>query len=320
MLSKVRAIPGIKSAGIVSVLPLQGEGWADLITLEGDNRPVMERPIANYRFVTPGYFETMGIALRAGRFLADTDRQTLPVLISENTAQRVFAGKNPIGQHFWRGRTNEKPFEVIGVVGDVRVASLQKPPGMLVYVPYWYRANNTFSVVARTSMDAAAAAPMLRSAVRDVDPNVPLAHLRTMDQLVSESVSGRRFQMALVLLFSVTALMLASLGIYGVVSYMVTQRRGEMGIRIALGASSSDVHRLILGRGLTPVLAGLIVGVLGALLLGRVMGSLLFNVEVTDLATYIGVCSVLLAAAVFASVVPSFRAVREDPALALRYE
>jgi predicted permease len=320
LLSKVRAIPGVKSAGIVSVLPLQGEGWADIITLEGDNRPVMERPIANYRFVTPGYFETMGIPLRAGRFLADSDRQALPVLISENTAARVFGGKSAVGQRFWRGRTNEKPFEVVGVVGDVRVASLQQPPGMLVYVPYWYRANNSFSVVARTSMDAAAAAPMLRAAVREVDPNVPVARMRTMDQIVSESVSGRRFQMTLVLLFSITALVLASLGIYGVVSYMVTQRRGEMGIRIALGAGSADVHRLILGRGLGPVAAGLVLGALGALLLGRLMGSLLFDVNVADPVTFAGVCGVLLIAAVLACLVPSLRAVREDPAMALRYE
>jgi predicted permease len=320
LLTRVRAIPGVRSAGIVSVLPLEGEGWADIITIEGDNRPMLERPIANYRVVTPGYFETMGIALHAGRFLADSDRQSLPVLISDNTARRVFAGKNPIGQHFWRGRTNEKPFEVIGVVGDVRVASLQQPPGMLVYVPYWYQANNTFSVAARTSMDPAAAAPMLRAAVREVDANVPVARMRTMDQIVSESVSGRRFQMALVLLFSVTALVLASLGIYGVVSYMVTQRRGEMGIRIALGAGSADVHRLILGRGLGPVAAGLVLGAFAALLLGQVMGSLLFDVHVADPATYVGVCGVLLAAAALACLVPSLRAVREDPASTLRYE
>jgi putative ABC transport system permease protein len=320
LLSKVRAIPGVKSAGIVSVLPLEGEGWADIISVEGDNRSMMERPIANYRFVTPGYFETMGIPLHAGRFLADSDRQALPVLISENTARRVFGNKSAIGQRFWRGRTNEKPFEVIGVVGDVRVASLQKPPGMLVYVPYWYRANNTFSVVARTGMDAAAAGSALRAAVRDVDKDVPIAKMRTMGEIVDESVSSRRFQMALVLLFAVTALVLASLGIYGVVAYMVTQRRGEMGIRMALGAGAADVHRLVLGRGLAPVVAGLAVGAGLALLLGRIMGSLLFEVSVADPLTFLGVCAVLLSVAVAACMVPSLRAVREDPALVLRYE
>jgi putative ABC transport system permease protein len=191
---------------------------------------------------------------------------------------------------------------------------------MLVYVPYWYRAATKLSVVARTGMDAAAAGPALRAIVREIDPDVPIAAMRTMDQVVSGSVAERRFQMGLVLLFAVTALVLASLGIYGVVAYMVAQRRGEMGIRMALGAGARDVHRLVLAQGLGPVAGGLALGAISALLLGRVLGSLLFEVNVADPVTFASVCAVLMAVAVCACLGPSLRAVREDPALVLRYE
>jgi ABC-type antimicrobial peptide transport system permease subunit len=153
-----------------------------------------------------------------------------------------------------------------------------------------------------------------------LDADVPIASMRTMEQVVAESVAARRFQMGLVLLFALTALVLASLGIYGVVAYMVTQRRGEMGIRMALGAQPSDVHRLVLEEGLMPVGLGLAVGILGALALGKMLASLLFEVSVRDPLTYAGVCGVLLGVAVLACLAPSLRAAREDPALALRYE
>ena len=320
VLTKTRSLPGVREVGLVSVLPLEGEGWSDIVTTEGDRRPMMERPIANFRFVSPGYFSAMGIPLLRGRFIEDTDRSAMPAVISQTAATRLFPGQDPIGKQFRRAVEKEKPFEIVGIVGDIHLASLQKAPSMLVYVPYWFRSRPKFSLVARTSMDPIGAAPALRAAVREIDSEVPVAGIRTMKQVVSDSVAQRRFQMALVLLFAFTALILASLGVYGVVSYMVTQRRNEMGIRIALGATAGNIHRLILRQGLAPVIGGLALGIAGALALGRMLTSLLFEVGAQDPATFASVTLLLLAVAAIACVIPSRRAVQSDPAEVLRYE
>lgn len=321
LLPKIRSLPGVKAAGFVSVLPLEGEGWADGITLEGEqDAPLMEHPIGNYRFVSPDYFAAMGIPLLRGRVIEDRDRNSQPAVISETVAKQLFRGVDPIGKRFRRGDPKEKPFEVIGVVGNIPIASLNRAPGLLVYVPYWYRSRMRFTLVARTTMDPILAAPALRAAVREIDSDVPLGEMRTMDQVVSHSIAPRRFQLTLVLLFAASALALASLGIYGVVSYMVAQRRAEIGIRMALGAAKSDVHRLILGQGLRPVLAGLALGTLGALMLTRFMNSLLFQISGYDPATFITVAAVLLGIATMACLIPSRRAVLADPSAVLRYE
>ncbi len=320
LLLKLRALPGVKSAGIVSELPLEGEGWADMITLEGQHAPVLERPIVNYRFVSPGYFETLGIPLLQGRFIQDGDRKVAPAVISETVAKRVFAGENPIGKRFRRGDDKEAPFQVVGVAGNIRLSSLQQPAGLLVYLPYWYESRVKLSLVARTMMDPVLAAPALRAAVREIDSEVPLGEMRTMEQVVSRSVAPRRFQMTLVLLFAGAALVLASLGIYGVVSYLVIQRRNEIGIRMALGAARSDVYRMILRQGLSPVVAGLAVGLFAALALTRLLNSFLFQVSGYDPATFFGVSGVLLVIAALACWIPSRRAVRSDPAAVLRYD
>jgi putative ABC transport system permease protein len=320
LLAKIRSLPGVRSAGLVSVLPLEGEGWTDVVTLEGDRRPLMERPMANYRFVSTEYFSAIGIPLLQGRFIEDTDRNSMPAVISQTVAMRLFPGENPIGKRFRRADEKEAAFEIVGVVGDIRAASLQNAPGMLVYVPYWFRSRTNFSVVARTAMDPVTTAPALRAAVRETDSDVPLAGIRTMQQVVSDSVSQRRFQMALVLLFACTALILASLGVYGVVSFMVAQRRNEMGIRIALGATAANIHGMIFRQGLGPVLLGLLTGLAGALSVGRLLSSLLFDVSHHDPLTFAGVAIVLLGVASVACFIPSLRAVRSDPAAVLRYE
>lgn len=320
LLPKVRALPGVRKAGIVSVLPLEGEGWTDMISVEGERRPMVERPIANYRFVSPDYFGAMGIPLLAGRAIEDRDKTSRPAVISQTVAKKAFAGVDPIGRRFRRGDPSEAPFEVIGVVGDIRAASLQNAPALLVYVPYWFRSRMKFTLVARTSMDPGAAAPSLRQAVREVDPGIPVGEMRTMEQVVSRSVAPRRFQLMLVLVFAVAALTLASLGIYGVVAYMVSGRRAEIGIRMALGARASNVHAMILSQGLAPVFAGLLLGLAAAFALGQVLRSLLFQVTQYDPATLLGVCATLLAVATVACLVPSRRAVQADPAAVLRYE
>ncbi|MEO8126797.1 MAG: ABC transporter permease, partial [Bryobacteraceae bacterium] len=286
LLDKTRSLPGVRDAGLVSVLPLEGEGWGDMISVEGERRPMEERPLANYRFVSPGYFTAIGIPLLQGRFIEETDRKAMPAVISQTTAARIYPGQNPIGKQFHRATQSERAFEIVGVVGDIHVSSLQKAPTLQVYVPYWFRSRTNFSLAVRTSMDPTGAASALRAVVRELDSEVPISKVRTMQQVVSDSVSQRRFQMALVLLFAVTALILASLGVYGVVSYMVTQRRNEMGIRIALGATAGNIHRLILSQGLAPVIGGLVLGLAAALALGRVLASLLFEVGAQDPITF----------------------------------
>ena len=321
LLLRLRAVPGVKSFGLVSVLPLEGEGWSDVVSVVGRApAPYMDRPLANYRFASPGYFNAIGIPLLRGRFLEDRDRQVMPAVISSTLAQRVFPGENPVGKRFRRGDDDEAPFEIVGVAGDVSIASLQKPAGLVVYVPYWFRSRMKFSVVARTTVDPVLIAPALRSAVRELDANIPLGDVRTLQQVVTHAISPRRFQMTLVLLFAAAALVLASLGIYGVVSYMVTQRRNEIGIRMALGAASQDVYLMILQQGLAPVAAGLVIGILGAVALSRFLGSLLFQVSRFDPSTFAGVTLLLAFIATMACLGPSRRAVRANPSSVLRID
>jgi len=319
--TKLAGLPGVKTAGLVSVLPLEGEGWGDIITVAG-RAPVKisERPMGNYRFVSPGYFDAMRIPVLQGRTIRDEDRNRMPAVISNQVAKRVFPGQNPIGQRFRRADDSEVPFEIVGVVADINPVSLQQAPPLMVYVPYWFRTRTKLTVVASTSLNALAIAPALQSAIRDIDPDVPVAELRTLEQVVAKSISPRRFQMNLIVLFAITALVLASVGIYGVISYLVLQRRNEIGIRIALGAQAADVHRMILQQGLAPVIAGLIAGSAGALALNSVIRSLLFQVSALDPATYVTVCGLLLAVAIAACLIPSWRAARTDPAVVLRYE
>jgi ABC-type antimicrobial peptide transport system permease subunit len=209
---------------------------------------------------------------------------------------------------------------VIGVAGDVSAGSLQKQPNPTVYVPYWQRGQRQWSLTVRTPMDPTSIAGAMRAEIRRLDPELPLPRFRSMDEIVSASVAQRRFQLTLVLLFAAIALGLASLGIYGVVSYSVAQRRGELGIRMALGATGSDLRGLVLRQGLAPVVIGLAAGLAGALALGRVLSGLLFGVSSTDPLTMSVVAAVLLSVGAAACYVPALRATQSDPLVALRYE
>jgi predicted permease len=317
VLAGVEALPGVRSAGLNSAMPLQGETWVDIIWLPGDTRPIFERLTANIRFISPGYFKTLDIPVRAGRTFEERDRNKDVAVISQRTADKLWPGQDAIGKRFYRG--DERLREVIGVVGDIRT-SLQQGPVVTVYRPYWEETPNQASLLVRTSMDPIAIARAVRREVWNVDSEIPVAHMRTMKEVISEAAAPRRFQMLLVLLFAVSALMLASLGVYGVVSYTVAQRTNEIGIRVALGARSVDVYRMVLRQGLTPVLLGLTAGVAGALALGRLLRSLLFEVSPADPFTIGTVVVALMAVAAFACTVPALRATHVDPITALRYE
>jgi predicted permease len=317
VLAGVQALPGVRSAGITNGLPLQGEIWVDVIWLPGDTRPMFERLAANSRFVNPDYFKTVGIPFRGGRPFEEGDRGKDVVIVARRTAEQLWPGQDPVGKHLYRG--DEKLREVIGVVGDVRT-TLQQGPVVTVYFPYWQESVSDAALMVRTAMDPRSVAAALRSEIWRVDPEIPVQRMRTMDEVISEAAAPRRFQMLLVLLFAASALLLASLGIYGVVSYTVAQRTNEIGIRVALGAHTPAVYRMVLRQGLTPVIVGLLAGVAGALALGRLLTSLLFEVSPADPLTISAVIVALASVAAFACTVPALRATRVDPMTALRYE
>jgi len=320
LLDKMAAIPGVTSVGVSNVLPLGGEGANNLIGVEGTTLPLMERPLADVRQINPQYLQTMSIPLFAGRTLAESDRDRNVALVSKQTAERVWPGANPIGKRFRIGSDDGPLISVVGVVGDVHGVSLSKKPSLTVYVPYWQRNMFALSFVAKTAGDPRSSSAAIRTAIHQVDAELPVPAFQTMDEIVSGSVAQRRFQMNLVLLFAVVALLLASLGIYGVVSYSVAQRSNEVGIRMALGARASEIQAMMLVQALRPVVIGLAAGILASLALGRVLGSLLFGVSTIDPATILSVTAILSLVAAAASYFPARRATRIDPLLALRYE
>jgi putative ABC transport system permease protein len=320
LLERVKSLPGVTAAGISNMLPLAGEGHNNLLSVEGRNAPMMDRPIADIRYVNPEYFRAMGIPLRAGRIFSEADRERKLALVSALTAARLWPGEDPIGKRFRQGGDESPLLEVVGVVGDVRGVSLNKAPSLTVYMPYWQTFFGGASLAVRTAMDPRAASSAIRTAIRQIDPELPIPAFRTMEDIVAESVAQRRFQMNLVLLFAAAAMLLASLGIYGVVSHSVAQRTNEMGVRMALGARPAAIRRMVLRQSLLPVAFGLAAGVSASMALGRLLGSLLFGVSARDPITVLGVVALLSAVAAAATLIPAHRATHVDPVTALRWE
>jgi putative ABC transport system permease protein len=324
-LEKLEALPGVQSAGLISSLPLKTQSWGDVINKEGATLPRALRPKAEFRFISEHYFETMGIGLRAGRFPASRDHAHKVVVVSASAARSVWPGENPIGKRL-RNDPRTDWAEVIGVAADVRSENLETQPRLMVYVPYWDGAYWQGSVwgnatyVMRTWQDPAAMANALRSAMRELDPQLPLENVLTMREIVSKSVSRRKFQTLLTCVFAGAALLLACLGIYGVISYSVARRKVEVGVRIALGAQASQVSMLVLRQGIRPVLGGLGAGIAGALAAGRFLASFLFGTPAHDPAAISAVVLLLLLVALAACWTPARRAARIDPMVALRDE
>jgi putative ABC transport system permease protein len=317
VLAKTRPLPGVLSAGLVSALPLQGETWLDMAAAEGDQRPLFERPMVNVRFVSPDYFKILRIPFREGLPFDDSQRNRKVVIVSQGTARRLWPGRSAVGR---RMQHNEALEEVVGVTADIRSTSLDKDPVLIIYVPYWQRPRLSASLLVRTAMDPRGIAASVREAIHQVDADVPVPEMQTLQEVMSDSVAQRRFQTILVMLFAAAALALAGFGIYGVVSYSVTRRRTEMGIRMALGAGTGGLQRMVLWQGIRPVVAGLAVGIAGALAAGRILSSLLFQVSARDPLTIGGVALVLLGVSVVAALAPARRATRVDPMRALRFD
>ncbi len=326
LLDRLEALPGVASAATIDPMPLAGGWTAEEFAIEG--RPVPDpvaTPGTNYRLASPGYFETMGIPLLAGRTLTEADREgTLPVaVINKTLAERFFPPGDAIGQRltFAVPPTEDSVwFTIVGIVGDVRWAELDTEAGPETYVATLQQPDLFANLVIRAEGDPLALAASVRSAVQAVDPELPVYSPRTVDELIAASLGQPRFAMALLALFAAVALTLATLGVYGVVSYSVSQRFREVGIRMALGASGSEVLRMVVGQGMIPVVAGVAGGVVGALGLTRFLTSQIYGVSTTDPLIFTGVTLVLLLVALVASFLPARRATRVEPMLVLRHD
>lgn len=319
-LDRLRALPGVSDVAATNMLPLAGEGANSALSAPSTSVPLFEHAIGNIRTVSSDYFRTMGISLQAGRLFTDADQRSHVAVISVSIAKRAWPGEDPIGKRFRFGPPSIPDKEVIGVVNDVRGVSLEAGPSFSVYVPYWQGFLLGTSFAVRTTQDPIAIAPALRAAIRSMDAELPLGGVRTMDEVVEGSVAQRRFQTNLVLAFGAAAMLLACLGVYGVMSSAVTQRTTEIGIRLAFGAERGTVLRMVLRQALRPVAAGVAAAVPLALFAGSWLRSLLFGVNPQDPMTITVVCLALITAAMLAAYLPARRAANLDPLNALRYQ
>jgi predicted permease len=326
-------LPGVQSAGMTSALPLGGNPDFGF-TIEGRTAGAPgDTPQTRWRAVSPDYLRTMGIPLRRGRYFNEQDHEkaAIAAIINETMARRFWPDEDPLGKRIkLGGPTRPYPWmEIIGIVGDVKHGGLDAPAGPELYMPY---AQTPFAqmpaglrfppmtLVARSGSDLDSLAAAMRAEFKVLDKDQPVANIRTLDQVLSNSISQYRFYLLLLAFFASIALTLAAVGLYGVVSYTVRQRTHEIGVRMAFGAQSGDILRLIVKHGMKLTLIGALIGLALALMLTRLMKALLFNVSATDPLTFIAVALLLAGVALLACWIPARRATKVDPMVALRCE
>jgi len=323
VLTELRALPGTSDVATTSLIPLGGGNTASTLVIEGRPPPPDgSAPSAAWRIVSAGYFRTLGIPLR-GRDFDDRDVADAPpvTIISEEAARRFWPGEDPIGKRLVIDSFQKQGATVIGVAGDVKSFGLDAAPGPMVYGSLLaYSGWRPMNLLVRTRVDPAAQISSIRTAMRSIDPNLPLSNVRTADDILSDSLGPRRFNMFLLAMFAAVALGLACVGLFGVLGYLVTQRTREIGVRMALGAPPGRIFRLIVGEGMLLVGIGAAIGLVLALALTRVMASLLYQVEPNDPVAFAAAVVVLVGVAVLACYLPARRAMRTDPMTALRYE
>jgi putative ABC transport system permease protein len=325
MLRRVNAVPGVRGAAMTSNLPLAGDGGTGTPQVVGRPVPASELTEAHLRTVSANYFEVMGVPLVKGRPFAERDDATAPpvLLVNKTFAERVFPGEEAVGRRVTFRFTGGRQFEVVGLVGDEKVTSLDARTTPVIYFHTRQGPDSSAALVVRTeASDPLALAAGVRAEVRALDPEVPVFAVQTLEQMVAGSRAAfmRRYPAYLTGVFACVALLLALVGIYGVVSYAVTQRTHEIALRVALGARRGDVLRLVLGHGLLLALGGIALGAAGALALTRLISGLLFGVSAADPVVYGLVALLLAAVALLACLVPARRATKVDPMVALRYE
>ena len=323
VLHSVQALPSVESAGVVSQLPLGGNLDMYGVHVEGKSSPNPEAdPSADRYSISPAYLRAMRIPLLSGREFDDRDSADSPpvVLVNESAARRLWPGENPIGKRFRFGDTKGPWRTVVGVVGDVLHKGLDASKTLQVYLPETQFVDSDMMLVVRTSNEPASLAAAVRGAIAAVDPQAPISGVATMQEVVSASLANQRFSVILFTLFAAVALLLAAFGIYGVISYGVTQRTHEIGIRVALGAKRGEVLALIVGEAMKPALLGAVLGLSAAFVLTRLLAGLLFAVKPADPSTFALVFVLLIAVSLLACYLPARRAMRVDPIVALRYE
>ena len=326
LVQRVQSLAGVRSAAVTTNLPLYRQGNSISISIEGQPAPPpgQERIVVT-RIISPGYFETMSIPLLRGRQVTEQDTETTPnvVVISETMARRYWPGEDAVGKRIAAGRVTspEDWIQVVGVVKDVRQFELNAEPKPQMYLSY--RQAGFFEprdLVVKTDVDPSSLAATVRKSVWEIDKDQPVSNIQTMEEILADSIARQRFSMLLLAIFAGVALVLAGVGIYGVMSYSVAQRTHEIGIRMALGAQTGAVLKLAVGYGMKLVIAGIVIGLIAAFALTRVMATLLFGVTATDPTTFTLISLLLVAVAALASYVPARRATRVNPIIALRYE
>jgi putative ABC transport system permease protein len=331
-LRQIESQPGVQAAGMVNVLPLGGTDTGRTVHFEGRPEPGPdEAPTVWWRTATPGYFRAMEIPLRRGRMFGDQDTADSPrvAVINETFARRHFPNEDPIGKRMAYGLTHRPGapgaapppwITIVGVVGDVRHNSVAQPSSTEYFVPYQQEPWPAMSVAVRTSLDPARFAPALRAAVQAVDKDLPVSQVRSMEQMLADSIADRRLSVWLLGIFAGVALALAAVGIYGVMSFSVARRTQEIGVRMALGAARGDVLRMVVLQGVRTAAIGLAAGLVAALAATRVMKSILYEVTATDPFIFTAVALLVMGVAALASYIPARRATKVEPVAALRYE
>jgi predicted permease len=324
LLSGMRGRPGVEAVAAVSVLPLTESGAIITFLIEGRAAPAPgESQDAEYRIATPDYFRALGIPVIRGSVFSERDTANMPyvMVVNETFARRNFPGEDAVGKRVNLGDPAQAPWRtIVGVVKDVRHQSLDAEPYPQMYTPLGQSPRRSMSVVVRAGGDPKNAIPLVRSELAALDRDLPLYNVRTMQEVLSESVARQRFSMLLVAIFAFLGLALASVGIYGVIAYSVTQRTHEIGVRMALGAEAMHILKMVVRQGMILAVVGVCIGLVAARGLAQLMSGLLFGVSPTDVITFTGVSILLTAVAMLACVIPALRATRVNPMVALKYE